>query len=286
MALGSSQSLSALGLGARQRLPRRAITPPTSRSAEAQLRAARVEIDREKLHTVVDHPFFISLRFKELESRLITLEFTGDGRFAYSEKGARETLVYEGVLTKSTGAMRMGEDGAAEDELEQQDTSGPSTEAGDCAAIEGRAIVRYERGESDGVPFMTNVARDEFRFSITVKPCFKSTEMEAWVQPLFMSMGQRQTRKHLALVDSNGVFLGEAFGEKNLPEIPSRPNSRMGMSSTLHLERHDKGRFARSMKSTGGLEKSQFSTSFPQLPQRSQTVKKLWHGSPPLGEFR
>merc|ERR1719326_480832 len=119
MALGSSQSLGSLGLGARQRLPRRAITPPTTRSAEAQLRAARVEIDREKLHTVVDHPFFNKLRFKELEMRLITLEFTGDGRFAYCERGMhKEMTVYEGVLMKPTAkSMSLTVEGTDEDEL-------------------------------------------------------------------------------------------------------------------------------------------------------------------------
>jgi hypothetical protein len=273
--------MGSLGLGAKQRNPHRAITPgnPTiCRSAEAQLRAARVEIDREKLHTVVDHPFFNSLRFKELEMRLITLEFTGDGRFAYCERGLHgEMTIYEGVLTKPSGtSLRFTGEGVDEDELEQQDTSGPSTEAGDCAAIEGRATVRYERGEVDGSPYLKNVERGEFRFAITVKPCFKSTEMEAWVQPLFLHLGQRQTRKHLALVDASGNFQGEAFGEKNLPEIPVRPNSRIGFSARLHLELvAEPKRTIRSRMSTpagfdGHLTYMQ--------GQRARTVKKLCLG--------
>lgn len=288
MALNTSQSLSNLGLGAKPRAPKRAVTPPTTRSAEALLRAARVIIDKEKLHTVVDHPFFNQLRFKELENRQITLEFTGDGRFAYCESGSKITI-YEGVLVKSTGGgMRMtAENDEADAELEQQDTSGPSVEAGDCAAIEGRATVRYERTQGDTLPTLSNVERGDFRFAITVKPCFKSTEMEAWVQPLFMYLGQRQTRKHLALVDASGNFLGEAFGEKNQPELPSRPNSRMGFSSGLYLERlvDTKPRNTQSQNRSRGFDgHMSFSSSSQSL--RNRSVKKSWVGSPPLSELK
>lgn len=291
MALNTSQSLGALVLGgAKPRLPKRAVTPPTSRSAEALLREARVDMDRQKLHTVVDHPFFISMRFKELEMRQITLEFTGDGRFAYCERGTKDMTIYEGVLVKSTGGgMRMTAEGdEAEAELEQQDTAGPSVEAGDCASIEGRATVRYSRSQADALPSLSNVERGDFRFSITVKPCFKSTEMEAWVQPLFIVCGQRQTRKHLALVDNNGNFLGEAFGEKNVAELPSRPNSRSGFSSGLYLERMmEPRRNARSMggsRSTGGFDGHMSFSSSRSIGNRS--TKKIWHGSPPLSELR
>jgi len=242
MALVGSTSLPTLpSLGLKQRLPRRAATPPTTRSAEAQLRAARVDIEREKLRAVVDHPFFNCLRFKELEMRQITLEFTGDGRFAYCERHAWEKgpmTIYEGVLMKTTGEkvkITTTED-KDEDELEQQDTSGPSAEKqelSDCAFIEGRATVRYDRSQGD-FPVLSNVERGDFRFAITVKPCFKSPEMEAWVQP---SMA-KQTRKHLALVDDNGDFTGETFGNKKEPEaVSSRPMSRSGFSSSLYLER-------------------------------------------------
>lgn len=236
------------------------------------------------LHTVVDHPFFISMRFKELEMRQITLEFTGDGGFAYCERGPKDMTIYEGILTKSTGEkMRIAAEGADEEELEQQDTQGPSLEVGDCAAIEGRGTVRYERSQGDmlQLPTLSNVERGEFRFSITVKPCFRTTEMEAWVQPLFMVSGQRQTRKHLALVDSNGNFVGEAFGEKNVAELPSRPNSRSGFSSGLYLERLvDTRRPLRTStnRSIGFDSHVLFSSS--QI-QRNRSVKKSWHGSPP-----
>jgi hypothetical protein len=274
--------MGSLGLGAKQRLPRRVIGPsaiPSNRSAEALLRAARVEIDREKLHCVVDHPFFNSMRFKELEMRLITLEFTGDGRFAYCERGAhKEVTIYEGALMKPTGSgLRFTADGADDAdgaELEQQDTSGPSTEAGEYAVIEGRGIVRYERSEA-GVS--TNVERGEYRFAIKVTPCFKSTEMEAWVQPLFMTSGQRQTRKHLALVDAQGNFLGEAFGEKNIPEIPSRPSSRCGFSTGLLLERAaDPKRYARPKSALSGLDGDM---TFPRQIQRTRSLKKNTLGS-------
>jgi hypothetical protein len=259
-----------------------------ARSSEAQLRAARVDIDREKLITVVDHPFFISMRFKELEMRLITLEFTGDGRFAYCERSSLHMTVYEGVLMKSFGSSMYSE----EDETDFQDAAGPSTEAGECAVIEGRAMVRYDRSLADEKRTVSHVERGEFRFAITVKPCFHSTEMEAWVQPLFLSMGQRQTRKHLALVDTNGNFLGEAFGNKNLPEIPSRPTSRAGMSTGLFLERAvDKSRTSRSLQSSTGLDLSRSLPStgvldahvpFPSQMQRSRSsgqVKRSWHQS-------
>jgi len=223
------------------------------------------------------------MRFKELEMRLITLEFTGDGRFAYCERGMSTDpiQIYEGVLMKPTGtSMRLTVDSPEEDELEQQDTSGPSTEAGDCAIIEGRAIVRYERGEVDGHAYLMSVERGEFRFAITVKPCFKSTEMEAWVQPLFMSLGQRQTRKHLALVDVSGNFLGEAFGQRNLAQIPSRPNSRMGFSTGLHLER---AAIPRNHNPTRNRPPAGFdghlNVTFPMPGQRSRPMKKLGQGS-------
>jgi len=286
MALNTSQSLPNLGASLKSRIaPKRAVTPPTTRSAEAILREARVVMDRAKLHTVVDHPFFISMRFKELEMRQITLEFTGDGGFAYCEMGPRHMTIYEGILTKATGEkMRIAAEGADEEELEQQDTQGPSTElpVGDCAAIEGRGTVRYERSQADmlHVPALSNVERGEFRFSITVKPCFRTTEMEAWVQPLFMVSGQRQTRKHLALVDSNGNFVGESFGEKNVAELPSRPNSRSGFTSSLYLNRLADTRkpLAQKTRSMGFDSHSSFSAS--QL-QRARSGKKSFHGSPP-----
>jgi len=255
-------------------------------------------MDRAKLHTVVDHPFFISMRFKELEMRQITLEFTGDGGFAYCEMGPRHMTIYEGILTKATGGgvKAIAAEGADEEELEQQDTQGPSTElpVGDCAAIEGRGTVRYERSQADmlHVPALSNVERGEFRFSITVKPCFRTTEMEAWVQPLFMVSGQRQTRKHLALVDSNGNFQGEAFGEKNQPELPSRPNSRTGFSSSLYLERlldtpkRNQRTNLGARRSTPGLD-GHVSFSSSQIQRsRMQQGKKIWHTSPPLSELR
>jgi hypothetical protein len=273
------------------------VTPPTTRSAEALLRAARVDIDREKLHTVVDHPFFISMRFKELEMRQITLEFTGDGRFAYCERrahtaGARDVMtIYEGALSKSTGEkMRITAEGGDEDELEQQDTAGPAVEAGDCAVIEGRGTVRYERSQGDFLsaslsPTLANVERGDFRFSITVKPCFQSTEMEAWVQPLFMCGGQRQTRKHLALIDSNGNFIGEAFAERNQSEVDvsSRPNSRAGVTASLYLERMVDTRRSRPSagRSTGFADYMSFSSS---QMSRSRSTKK-WNASPPLASL-
>jgi len=283
MALNTSQSLPSLGASLKSRIvPKRAVTPPTTRSAEAILRAARVDIDRQKLHTVVDHPFFNTLRFKELEMRQITLEFTGDGRFAYCERTPRAMTIYEGILTKATGEkMRITAEGADEEELEQQDTQGPSLEVGDCAAIEGRGTVRYERSQGDLLPSLSNVERGEFRFSITVKPCFRTTEMEAWVQPLFMVSGQRQTRKHLALVDNNGNFVGEAFGEKNVAELPSRPNSRSGFSSGLYLERLvDTRRPMRASSNRAIGFDSHMSFSSSQI-QRNRSVKKSLYGSPP-----
>lgn len=250
MALGMSQS--APSLLAKTRLPNRALTAQTTRSGEAQLRSARVQIDREKLLRVVDLPFFISMRFKELENGLITLEVTGDGRFAYCEREPSKTTIYEGVLVKaSSNAARFTVEGGGEEEEEAADkeatikvhsdreTSAPSAEKTakklPAASIEGKALVKYERGEVEGhAPHLTNVVRDEFRFAITVRPSFEDVNMEAWLQPLFSR--QRQQRKHLARVDANGNFMGEAFREKNLPEITQRPSTRIGFSSGLYLE--------------------------------------------------
>lgn len=222
------------------------------RSGEALLRSARVQIDREKLLRVVDLPFFISMRFKELENGLITLEVTGDGRFAYCERGPKETTVYEGVLVRPTNSLsRLTVEGGGEEEEESadkeatlrthsdRDLSAPAAEKTakkmPSASIEGKALVRYERGEVEGhTPHLTSVERGEFRFAITVRPSFEDVNMEVWLQKMFS--GQRQQRKHLARVDANGNFMGETFGEKNLPEIPQRPSTRLGFSSSLYME--------------------------------------------------
>lgn len=222
------------------------------RSGEAILRTARVQIDREKLLRVVELPFFISMRFKELENGLITLEVTGDGRFAYCERGPTETTVYEGVLVRPTNAsarFAATADGGGEEEDEAGDKDATMRAHADrdaseekkiakklpAASIEGKALVRYERGDVEGhAPYLKSVERGEFRFAITVRPSFEDNNMEVWLQKMFS--GQRQQRKHLARVDGNGNFMGEAFGEKNLPEIPQRPSTRSGFSSSLYLE--------------------------------------------------
>jgi len=242
MTLGTSSSAPSLTVGKSTRFSQRAATPPTIRSAEAQLRSARVQIDREKLQRVVDLPFFISMRFKELENGLITLEFTGDGRFAYCERDSKETTIYEGVLVKNYSAARLTQTqvatdgGQDEEESEQQDTSAPAAEDVTVACIEGKGMVRYEQVEVEGRnPCLLNVECADFRFAITVRPCYQSVNMEAWVQPMFSR--QRQQRKHFARVDANGNFIGEAFREKNQPEILARNTSRLGFSSGLFLER-------------------------------------------------
>jgi hypothetical protein len=271
------------------------------------------------------------MRFKELENGSITLEFTGDGRFAYCERDSKDTTIYEGVLVKSNARFTVEglkvEGGQDEDESEQQDTSAPAAEDVSVACIEGRALVRYEQGqalptrkqayipkvlnassrgserrdvlvlekesgnkwraanqflfpfspgiayrwkkdldakmpektsllewgqsiegvdegdgwvqinmEADGYPSLMNVTRGDFRFAFTVRPCFQSANMEAWVQPLFSR--HRQQRKHLARVDSTGNFIGDSFRDKNqAEEISARPSSRLGFSTTLMLER-------------------------------------------------
>jgi hypothetical protein len=191
----------------------------------------------------------------QIDRELITLEVTGDGRFAYCERGPKETIVYEGVLVRpSNSAARFTVEGGGEEEEESadkeatmrahndRDTSAAPAAAAEktatklpSASIEGKALVRYERAEVEGhSPHLTKVESGDFRFAITVRPSFEDVNMEVWLQK--MSSGQRQQRKHLARVDASGNFMGEAFGEKNLPEMPQRPSKRTGFSSTLYVE--------------------------------------------------